>query len=182
MPVAAVVFRRPLGQHWRRVDAMSAHITRKDDGMNYRKALEALSPLLMSAALAGCTATASAGPAAPDDTSSGSTCAMDDTVTGCSSPSTGYSCTGSDTPDQSDSSLVCSYGVQGNAGSTLFCCLAPASASNSCAPDSTVTGCSGASYGFSCSNASDNPMDEYSNLTCSTPVPGNAGSSLYCCQ
>jgi len=144
--------------------------------MNGRKALEVLSSLLMTAVLAGCTASASAG---TDD--SGSTCAPDSTVAGCSGDSTGYSCTGSDTPDDSDSTLECSVGVQGNAGSTLFCCLAAASSPNSCGPDPTVTTCMPGSFGFSCSTASDDPMAAYTNLTCSTPVQGNAGSALYCC-
>ena len=53
---------------------------------------------------------------------SSSTCAPDGTVTGCDASSYGFSCTGSDTPDEADSSLNCSMGVAGNAGSTLFCC------------------------------------------------------------
>jgi hypothetical protein len=151
--------------------------------MNYRKPLEALSGLsmlVMPVLLAGCTASASGSGSTGDD-SSGSSCAMDSTVTGCSGSSTGYSCTGSDTPEDSDSTLECSIGIAGNAGSTLFCCLAPATTTNSCAPDETVTGCAGGSYGFSCTVSTDNPMDAYSNLTCSSWVAGNAGSTLYCC-
>jgi hypothetical protein len=150
--------------------------------MNYRKALEALSALsmlVMPALLAGCTASASASTNPPDNGTS--SCSADQTVTGCSGSSTGYSCTGSDTPEDSDSTLECSVGIAGNAGSTLFCCLGAPSTANSCAPDETVSGCAGGSYGFSCTVSTDNPMDAYSDLTCSTGVAGNAGSTLFCC-
>src|SRR5579864_3370032 len=53
--------------------------------------------------------------------SSTTTCAPDTTVSNCASSSQGYSCTGSDTPQQSDSSLNCGKGTPGNAGSTLYC-------------------------------------------------------------
>jgi hypothetical protein len=54
---------------------------------------------------------------------SGSSCGPDDTVTGCEPPSIGYSCTGTDTPDEENSDLNCSInGVPGNAGSLLYCC------------------------------------------------------------
>jgi hypothetical protein len=48
------------------------------------------------------------------------TCAPDPTVTGCVSPSIGFSCTGSDTPDDGDMTLICSCGV--GTGPTLYCC------------------------------------------------------------
>ncbi len=123
----------------------------------------------------GCTASATVSPPAP-----GSTCAPDSTVVGCSSPSTGYSCTGSDTPADSDATLECSVGEAGNAGSTVYCCLSGTFSSSSCAPDSTVAGCQGGSFGFSCL-ASDSPDDTDSTLVCSTGVAGNAGATLYCC-
>src|SRR5580692_4333593 len=50
-------------------------------------------------------------------------CAPDTTVAGCSGASTGYSCTSTDAPDQTDTTLSCSVGIAGNAGSTLYCCL-----------------------------------------------------------
>lgn len=102
-------------------------------------------------------------------------------MSGCNSPSTGYSCTGSDTPDESDPSLACSFGEAGNAGSTVYCCLtADTFSSSTCAPDSTVAGCQPGSYGFSCVG-SDTPDQTDGTLTCSTGVAGNAGSTLYCC-
>ncbi len=56
--------------------------------------------------------------------SSGSSnpCSEDDTVQGCQSGSYGFSCTGSSTPQQQDSSLNCSTGTAGNNGDTVFCC------------------------------------------------------------
>jgi len=51
-----------------------------------------------------------------------STCAQDDSVTGCAYPSVGFSCTGTDTPDQADSSLTCSDPVVDANGDSLYCC------------------------------------------------------------
>src|ERR1700691_284313 len=75
--------------------------------------------------------------------SSGSTCAPDSSVGGCASGSYGFSCTGSDTPDQADSTLVCSDGTPGN-GETLYCCATSGSppSGNTCNQDSSVS-CSG---------------------------------------
>jgi hypothetical protein len=127
----------------------------------------------LAVAMAGCSVSASAGPTE-------ASCAPDTTVS-CTGSATGFSCTGSDQPEDSDSSLTCSVPISGNAGSTLYCCVSGfAFSSSTCAPDSTVTGCEAGSYGFSCTG-SDTPDQTDSSLTCSTPVDGNAGSSLYCC-
>jgi hypothetical protein len=54
---------------------------------------------------------------------SGSTCAQDPTVSGCGYPSVGFSCTGSDTPDQADATLVCSSApIDPTTGDSLYCC------------------------------------------------------------
>lgn len=54
---------------------------------------------------------------------SGSTCAQDLSVAGCVDPSVGFSCAGTDTPDQADPALNCSAGVADpNTGDTLYCC------------------------------------------------------------
>ena len=45
-----------------------------------------------------------------------------DSVSGCESPSYGFSCAGSDTPDETDSSLTCSSGVVASDRYTEFCC------------------------------------------------------------
>ncbi len=73
----------------------------------------------------------------------GPTCATDDTV--ACNDGTGYSCTGSDEPEDSNSSLICSSGTDGNAGSTLYCCLHAVSGTT-CGPDSTVAGCAPGSF------------------------------------
>jgi hypothetical protein len=126
------------------------------------------------AAIAACTASASA------SAGSGSTCAQDSTVT-CND-GTGYSCTGNDAPQDSDSSIVCDYGQPGNAGSTTYCCLNQvASSSTSCGYDSTVAGCVPGSFGFSCADANEPPNAAYPSLTCSTEQQGNAGAAIYCC-
>lgn len=51
-----------------------------------------------------------------------STCAEDPNVQGCRGASFGFSCTGADTPDQADSTLVCSSATAGGDGALLYCC------------------------------------------------------------
>lgn len=136
--------------------------------------LAAASSLVLSVAAAvggtGCTVSA---PVAPS-------CGVDDTVS-CSD-GVGYSCTDGDRPEDSSSSLVCSYGTAGNAGATLYCCLHAAPASpTSCQPDPTVTGCAAGSFGFSCADAAEPPNAAYPSLRCGAPIAGNAGAALYCC-
>jgi hypothetical protein len=118
----------------------------------------------------GCTSTA--GPAAP-----GPGCSPDSTVTGCRG-SAGFSCSSDVSPEQIDSSLVCSDGVGGGGGLTLYCCVQ--FQSSSCAPDPTVQNCPGTSIGFSCTG-SDTPEDADPTLICGPGAVGNAGSLLYCC-
>jgi hypothetical protein len=124
---------------------------------------------VLGAGAGGCSVT-------PDNP--GPSCATDDTV--ACTDGVGYSCLGSDAPDDSDSSLLCSDGTAGNAGSTLYCCL-HAVHGTSCSPDDTVAGCAPGSFGFSCSDATEPPNDSYPSLQCSAPTPGNAGSAIYCC-
>ena len=54
--------------------------------------------------------------------STGSTCSLDQSVTGCQADSYGFSCTGSDTPDSDYSGITCSAGTAG-ASATLYCCV-----------------------------------------------------------
>jgi hypothetical protein len=128
----------------------------------------ALLSTALLAATSGCTTTVS-GPTG--------TCAPDPTVNGCVNAD-GFSCTGTDRPEDTNASLFCSDGVPGNAGSTLYCCVTLTI--STCAPDYTVTGCASGSIGFSCTGA-DSPDMGNPNLVCSVGVPGNAGSTLYCC-
>jgi len=125
----------------------------------------------------GCTVTANPPPPAGGTTSTGPTCAIDDTV--ACNDGTGFSCTGGDHPEDSDSSLICNDGDPGNAGSTVFCCLT-VSSDTTCGDDPTVS-CPGGGFGFSCANASEEPNKAYPSLNCSAPKPGNAGSETYCC-
>jgi hypothetical protein len=152
---------------------IASALTRETFSMNYARTLRVLASLALVGVLgaggAGCTATATAGP----------TCGIDDTVP-CSQGQ-GFSCTGGDQPEDSDPSLVCSYGVSGNAGSVLYCCL-HAAPNTTCGPDSTVNGCAPGSFGFSCSDATEPPSASYPQLSCSSPIQGNAGAALYCCK
>ncbi len=96
---------------------------------------------------------------------------------GCESPSSGFSCGSGDSPDQTDSSLVCSDGTPSSDGLILYCCIQ--FTSSSCAADPSVQGCAGDSFGFSCTG-SDTPEDADSSLNCSSPTPAG-GALLYCC-
>jgi hypothetical protein len=111
-----------------------------------------------------------------------STCGADNSVAGCEVGSYGYSCTGSDAPDSSNSNLFCSAGTP-SGGKTLYCCLLTTSTSVGCASDAAVTaGCNGvgADYGFSCSGGA-TPDQTFDYLTCG--APGTDGSNLtYCCN
>src|SRR5271166_5440110 len=104
-----------------------------------------ISAALVSSLAVACSATV---------TTNSGTCSQDSSVSGCSGASTGYSCGGSDSPDQTDATLSCSYGIlDTSTGDTLYCCLASSYSwgSSSCAVDNTVTGCTSAgSYGYSC--------------------------------
>src|SRR5271167_3758029 len=94
---------------------------------------------------AGCTVTATpSGPAA------GSTCAPDDVVTMKCTGGNGYSCTGSDTPDETDPTLICSVGEPLSGDETGYCCVTAFASTVTCAPDPTVAGCVSPSIGFSC--------------------------------
>jgi|HubBroStandDraft_5_1064220.scaffolds.fasta_scaffold151393_2 hypothetical protein len=122
----------------------------------------------------GCTASTDNG--SPPAPSSG--CTQDSSVSGCDDPSTGYSCDNGDTPDQEDSSLVCSVGTP-SGDLTLYCCIQ--FTSSTCSADPSVQGCTGDSFGFSCTGT-DTPDEADSSLNCSTPTPGAGGASLYCCS
>jgi hypothetical protein len=50
------------------------------------------------------------------------TCAADASVTGCAAGSSGFSCAGTDTPDQADADLTCVPQAAGLTGATLYCC------------------------------------------------------------
>ncbi|HEX3769526.1 MAG TPA: hypothetical protein VHV30_01620 [Polyangiaceae bacterium] len=107
----------------------------------------------------------------------GAPCAQDSSVAGCVGPATGYSCGNGETPDENDSSLVCSDGTPGDSGFTLYCCVQ--FTSSTCQPDTTVQGCEGSSIGFSCTGT-DTPDEADSSLNCSDGTP-SGNELLYCC-
>lgn len=97
----------------------------------------------------------------------------------CAQGATGFQCAGSQTPDQTDTSLLCSTGTTD--GSNLdYCCLPNSQTTTTCMQDSTVMGCQSGSYGFSCTGT-DMPQRSGSSLNCSNGVAGNNGETLYCC-
>jgi hypothetical protein len=114
---------------------------------------------------------------APSCGSASDTCMADSTVTGCTGTASGYSCTGSTPPNASDPTLSCSVGVAGT-DETLYCC-ADVNATGACMADSTVTGCTGTTSGYSCTGSTP-PNVSDPTLSCSVGVAGT-GETLYCC-
>jgi hypothetical protein len=49
-------------------------------------------------------------------------CAPDPTIQDCPGSSIGFSCTGAQTPEDTDPTLACGPGALGNVGSLLYCC------------------------------------------------------------
>jgi hypothetical protein len=113
-------------------------------------------------------------------TTTTSSCAPDETVAGCSDGSYGFSCTSTDTPTDGNSSLTCSDSTAGPDGASLYCCVGFTPGTSSCMPDSSVVGCMGSSFGFSCTST-DTPDQTQASLTCSDPTPGPNDEMLYCC-
>jgi hypothetical protein len=131
--------------------------------------------LFLLVAGVGCTVTATPGAPAP-----GSTCEPDAVVSMSCTGGNGYSCTGSDTPDQADPTLICSAGEPLSGDETGYCCVTAFASTVTCAPDSTVMGCASPSIGFSCTGT-DTPDDGDMTLICSCGVISGS-STLYCCQ
>jgi len=108
-------------------------------------------------------------------------------VAGCGAESFGFSCAGATSPDQADTSLVCSQAIAGSGGATDYCCVSfdPSSGVCRCSSFSddagacgvAPTGCSGASIGFACA-AGHTPTDVNPLLTCTVPD----GGSSACCE
>lgn len=109
-------------------------------------------------------------------TFSSSTCMADDSVSGCTGDSYGFSCTGSDSPDSSDSTLTCSDGVA-SGSDTIYCCID--NTDTSCTQDSSLSCPTPGSFGFSCTS-SDSPMTSDPTLTCSDGVADGANTD-FCC-
>ena len=124
--------------------------------------------LCLAAAVAACTVNSTS--PGPDG------CNSDSTIS-CANAANGYSCAGDALPTDGNPRLDCGPGTA-DESNTDFCCVTLEQ--SSCAPDSSVQGCQGNSYGFSCTG-SDTPDDADSSLNCSTGTPGN-GATLYCCS
>jgi hypothetical protein len=138
------------------------HLEQRGSGRYSSFAALGAALLMILAGAAGCTASATA-----STTTSGG-CQVDSSVN-CSS-GTGWSCSGDSQPEDVNTDLVCSTDGTGD-----FCC-----ASSSCSYDSSVTGCTGGSVGYSCASGAAAPDSSDSTLVCS--IPTSAGSQDdYCC-
>lgn len=130
-------------------------------------------------AMSACTASATVNGSAGPGTGTVATCSRDSTVVGCVGAAAGYSCSGTESPDETDDSLTCSVGTDNNAGLTLYCCVETTTVTTGCTADSSIVGCTGASIGFSCAGSAE-PGQGDSSLVCSAGTPGGS-ATLYCC-
>jgi hypothetical protein len=105
------------------------------------------------------------------------TCGDDDTVLGCASGFSGYSCSGSDTPQEDFGGLACQPVASTGSATSGYCCT-----SSTCEPDTTVTGCAPGSTGYSCGGF-DLPQQTFTTLACtgSGADGGGSASGEYCC-
>ena len=111
---------------------------------------------------------------------SSGTCGPDPTVATCPAGSSGYSCTGSDTPPQTDSTLSCGMGSAGNAGSTIYCCTSGGSDGGTCSVDPNAANCTSGSTPYSCSGSA-TPLQGNPTALCSPGAPVDGGLTLFCC-
>jgi hypothetical protein len=107
-----------------------------------------------------------------------SDCNVDTTLQSCGDVSTGYRCTNGVLPTDTNARLVCGQGVDGGDGTEAFCCID--FGGTTCGADPDVVGCTGDSYGFSCTSTA-TPATEDPSLVCSDPIV-SGGKSLYCCS
>jgi hypothetical protein len=105
--------------------------------------------------------------------SGASTCQSDATVT-CTGGTSGFSCSGVDTPAQTNT-MVCEPG-KARGSATTYCC--GAYASPNCTHSTTVTGCP--DYAFSCTGAA-KPWDTDARLRCGQGSE-SIGATLFCCS
>ncbi len=143
-----------------------------------KESLRRASLILVMTAMSACTATVNGGGGpGPGDNGIPATCMSDSSVVGCVGAA-GYSCTGADSPDQSDTSLSCSSGTP-SGGETLYCCIDATSVASGCSVDANVVGCAGGSIGFSCTGSAE-PQQGNTSLVCSSGTP-SGGANLFCC-
>ena len=102
-----------------------------------------------------------------------STCQTDATVT-CTGGTSGYSCSGVDTPAQANT-VLCEPG-KSRGSETTYCC--GAYTSPSCTHSTTVSGCP--EYAFSCTGTA-KPWDTDDRIRCG-PGSESIGATLFCCS
>jgi hypothetical protein len=97
----------------------------------------------------------------------------------CDGASVGYACTGTDTPDSIDTSVVCSRSASSVSQATGYCCLTYPQSPEGCQESLHVEDCSSDSYGFSCADGT-TPQSAQPALSCTKGPSGN-GQTSYCC-
>jgi hypothetical protein len=111
------------------------------------------------------------------------------TVAGCGAESIGFSCAGGTSPDQADTSLVCSAALPGAGGAHDYCCISFSQSSGVCRCASfdessgmcgvSASGRSTAAIGISCATGH-TPTEVNPILDCAALDGGSPGA--YCCQ
>ncbi len=105
-------------------------------------------------------------------------CMQDPTVASCQGNSSyAFSCTGSATPAENASGLVCTGPSPGPSGGSAYCCQQQTTTAGGCSADPTITGCAGGSSGYSCTGGA----TPAASLNCSSGVAGPSGDTFYCC-
>jgi hypothetical protein len=109
-------------------------------------------------------------------------------VPGCGAESLGFSCSGAVTPDQVDTSIVCSGALAGDGGTHDYCCVPFEQSAATCRCStfdvdaglcgSTTAGPCGTEIGFDCAPGH-TPVEVNPLLEC--PV-SDAGAGAYCCK
>jgi hypothetical protein len=102
-----------------------------------------------------------------------SDCTVDTSIAGCVGDSFGFKCSGPESPAEADTTLACSAGTASGKG-TLYCCNS-AVLPPTCAADPAVTGCEGATIGYSCAGAATPSLLDPA-LACSASASGG-----FCC-
>jgi hypothetical protein len=108
-------------------------------------------------------------------------CTADPTVD-CSGGGDGFTCPASDNPEVVGPGLSCSEPVISPGGNDTYCCFQWKYATT-CTPDDDLTAaCSSGSFGYQCTDATDDPTSLDPSLTCGAPKPDFDGRNTdFCC-
>ncbi len=108
----------------------------------------------------------------------GSTCSVDTSVTSCGTGVSYYTCSGTDAPSSTDSTLACGGSKRQGCLPRHTACQPASTASSTCSVDSTITLC-GSAVGYTCTGVG-TPRTFDPTLTCGPGVASGSGAA-FCC-